>query len=355
MSEVDVQAGGGAGEPDISVIVPAFNAEPWIKETLRSVLDQTIDPASYEIIVVDNGSEDHTLELAATALRRVSTRVTLSSEPKRGPTHARNHGLRLARGSWIQFIDADDLLHRDKLVRQLSFAQTCSADVGLIYSAWQSLDQRMQMGWMKGSSIVPDLDHTATITLVRTLISDAGFIPTGSQLFRRSALANVEGYKTVGLIEDVDLYLRLAMAGWSFAHCVSPEPLFSYRRHRSGSLSTSSAVAFADAVVRNAALVESWAHAHHILDQPLSSRLTACYFQAARMFAGRDWARFDAVVERIENLTDKVIPPGPRALIVLSKLIGYKTAERVALSWRRFKQLAYSPPATTNRLPVGRP
>ena len=340
MSEVDVKAGGGAGEPDISVIVPAYNAEPWITETLRSVVDQTIDPASYEIIVVDNGSQDHTLDVAAAALRIAPARVTFSSEPQRGPAHARNHGLRLARGSWIQFLDADDLLHRDKLVRQLAFAQSCSADVGLVYSAWQSLDQRLQTGGMNGSSILPDLDHTAATTLVRSLISNAGFIPTGSQLFRRLALADVGGYKPVGLIEDVDLYLRLAMASWSFTHCFSPEPLFSYRRHRDGSLSTRSAIAFADGVVRNAALVETWARAHHSLDRPLSSRVIACYFQAARMFAGCDWARFDAVVERIEKLTDKVIPPGPRALTVLSKLVGYKIAERVALSWRRFKQLA---------------
>jgi glycosyltransferase involved in cell wall biosynthesis len=339
MSEVDVRASGSPGEPEISVIVPAYNAEPWITETLRSVLDQTIDPGSYEIIVVDNGSQDHTLDVAAAALRRSPARVTLSSEPQRGPAHARNHGLRIACGSWIQFLDADDLLHHDKLVRQLAFAGNCSADVGLIYSAWQSLDERTQVGWMKSSSILPHLDHTATITLVRSLISNAGYIPTGSQLFRRLALADVGGYKPVGLIEDVDLYLRLAMAGWSFAHCLSPEPLFSYRRHRDGSFSTGSAVAFADGVARNAALVESWARAHQILDHALSSQVIACYFQAARVFAGRDWERFDFVVERIENLTDKVTPPGPRALTVLSKLIGYKTAERVALSWRRFKRL----------------
>jgi glycosyltransferase involved in cell wall biosynthesis len=338
MSEVDVQASSGAREPDISVIVPTYNAEPWITETLRSVLDQTIDSACYEIIVVDNGSQDHTLDVAAEALRIALVRVTFSSEPQRGPAHARNHGLRLARGNWIQFLDADDLLHRDKLVRQLTFAQTCSADVGLIYSAWQNLDQRMQTGWMKGSSILPDLDHTATITLIRSLISNAGFIPNGSQLFRRLALADVGGYKTVGLIEDVDLYLRLAMAGWRFTHCFSPEPLFCYRRH-GGGLSAGNATAFADGVVRNAALVESWSRAHQFLDRPLSSRLIASYFQAARTFAGRDWARFDDVVERIENLTDKVIPPGPRGLTVLSELMGYKTAERIALSWRRFKKL----------------
>jgi glycosyltransferase involved in cell wall biosynthesis len=338
MSEVDVQASGGAREPDVSVIVPAYNARSWIIETLRSVLDQTIDPARYEIIVVDNGSQDYTLDVVAAALRMVPVRVTLCSEPKRGPAHARNHGLRLARASWIQFLDADDLLHRDKLARQLVFAQTCSADVGLIYSSWQSLEWS-GAEWTKGPPHVPEFDDRSLSARVGSILDTAGFFQIGSSLFRRDALLPVGGYRDVGIIEDVDLYIRLAMAGWSFVHCFSPEPLFSYRRHRDGSLSTRSAVDFADGVVRNAALVESWARAHQILDQALSSRVIACYFHAARVFAGRDWGRFDAVVERIENLTDKVIPPGPRALTVLSKLMGYKSAERVALSWRRFKQL----------------
>ena len=340
MKEMDVkEASRAAGEPDISVIVPAYNAEPWITETLHSVLDQTIDPAAYEIIVVDNGSQDHTLKVASEVLRSAPTRVILSNESQRGPSHARNHGMRLACGSWIQFLDADDLLHRDKLVNQLNFAQTCSSDVALVYSKWQDLDTRIKTRRTKVAPILPDLDHTATVTLVRSLISDAGFIPTGSQLFRRSALTDVGGYKAVGIIEDVDLYIRIAMAGWRFAHCSSREPYFFYRRHE-GSLSTGSTAAFADAVVRNAALVESWARKRKILDQPLSTRLITCYFQAARVFAECDWARFDSVVERIENLTGEVIPPGPRALTVLSKLVGYKTAERVALSWRRLKRLA---------------
>jgi cellulose synthase/poly-beta-1,6-N-acetylglucosamine synthase-like glycosyltransferase len=75
---------------EISVIVPAYNAEPWIAETLRSVLDQTIDPVSYEIIVIDNGSEDWTLEVAAEALRMAPARVTLSSEAKRGPAQQKS-------------------------------------------------------------------------------------------------------------------------------------------------------------------------------------------------------------------------------------------------------------------------
>jgi glycosyltransferase involved in cell wall biosynthesis len=338
VSKVEVHSSGDDRRPDISVIVPAYNAEPWITETLRSVLAQTIDPASYEIIVVDNGSEDRTLDVAAAALRMASVRFSLGSEPQRGQSDARNHGLRLARGNWIQFLDADDLLHPDKLLTQLNFAQTCDSDVGLIYSEWQDLDQQIKTAWMKGAPILPDLDNTATVALVRSLINDAGFIPTGSQLFRRSALVDVEGYKSVGLIEDVDLYIRLATAGWRFACCPSSEPFFLYRRHRDRSLSRGGILAFADGVVRNAALVESWARAHQMLDQSLSSQVIASYFQAARMFAGRDWARFDAVVERIRKLDGVVIPPSPWALTTLSQLTGYKAAERVAFWWRRFKR-----------------
>src|SRR5262249_16568090 len=271
--------------------------------------------------------------------RSAQPRVTFSSEPKRGPAHTRNRGLRLARGKWIQFLDADDLLHCDKLVRQLAFANSCRSDVGLIYSAWQSLDQRSETGWTKGALLLPELDDRSLSTRLGSILGTTGCFQIGSSLFRRERMVAIDGYRDIGIIEDVDLYIRLTIAGWSFVHCFSPEPLFSYRRHRDGSLSTRSAVAFADGVVRNAALVESWARAHQILDQPLSSQVIACYFQAARMFAGRDWARFDAVVERIESLTGNAIPPGPLALTVLSKLTSYKIAEHVALSWRRIKQL----------------
>ena len=148
--------------------------------------------------------------------------------------------------------------------------------------------------------------------------------------------------RDIGLIEDVDLYVRLAIAGWEFALCPSPEPLFAYRRHHSGSLSTGSQLAFSDGVVRNASTVESWAREHSVLDVPLTERIVDCYFQAARGFAGHDWQRFDAVVARIKGLADPVIPPGPRMLAILSSLIGYRAAERVAASWRTLSMVPFS-------------
>jgi teichuronic acid biosynthesis glycosyltransferase TuaG len=319
--------------------VPAYNAEPWITETLRSILDQTIDPASYEIIVVDNGSLDHTLDAAAAALRGVPARVTLRSEPLRGPAHARNHGLRLARGSWIQFLDADDLLHPDKLRLQLNAARAADPEVGLIYSAWQRTEGASKVG------IMPYIEDADAWSRVRTLLTTEGFIPTGGQLFRHSAVLAVGGYRDIGLVEDVDIYLRIAIASWRFQPFNYHVPLFVYRTHQVGSLSTNNVVSFWDGVVRNAAFAESWArektHAEaKVLPDQMVEVIADCYRQAARNFAGRDWARFDAVVERLKNLVGSVAPKGPFALRALSNFVGYKNAERVAIAYRGIKKIS---------------
>lgn len=328
----------GTTDPSISLIIPAYNAERWIAETLQSVLRQSFAHDRYEIILVDNGSEDHTRDIAERIFADTEAQTTIAIEQRRGPAHARNHGLDLARGAWIQFLDADDLLHPDKLRRQYEYAQQANANIGVVYSAWQRLDPGPKTEWIAGASLIPELNNTSVSASLCSLLDTNGFFQIGSALFRRSALREVGGYRDVGLIEDVDLYIRLVIADCAFSLCPSPEPLFTYRRHQTGSLSTANQVAFADGVARNAAMVESWAREHGALDGPVTARLVDCYFHAARGFAGRDWQRFDAVVARIKSHTNSVIPPGPRILAILSGLIGYRAAEHVAASWRALKR-----------------
>ncbi len=99
----------------VSVIVPAFNAAEYLPVTLDSVLAQTC--SALEVIVVDDGSADDTSAVA----RSVSDpRVRWLRQEHRGAAAARNRGLAAARGKFIQFLDADDLLATDKLERQLT-------------------------------------------------------------------------------------------------------------------------------------------------------------------------------------------------------------------------------------------
>lgn len=93
------------GEVQISVVIPLYNKEDTIRNTLDSVLCQ--DYEDYEIIVVNDGSTDHSLERAKDIK---SGRIRYFSKPNGGPASARNLGVRNARGHWVMILDADDLL-----------------------------------------------------------------------------------------------------------------------------------------------------------------------------------------------------------------------------------------------------
>lgn len=98
----------------VSILIPAYNAERWLGETIQSALAQTWPHV--EVIVVDDGSKDQTLTLARTF---ASKRVRVVSQENAGAATARNTALSLSQGDWIQWLDADDLLAPDKIQRQM--------------------------------------------------------------------------------------------------------------------------------------------------------------------------------------------------------------------------------------------
>jgi glycosyltransferase involved in cell wall biosynthesis len=109
--------------PLVSIIIPCHNAEPWLEATLLSALGQTWDPK--EIIVVDDGSTDGS---AAVARRFEARGVRVVVQANRGASAARNHGLRMAGGDFVQFLDADDLLSADKIAAQMETLQSGPRD-----------------------------------------------------------------------------------------------------------------------------------------------------------------------------------------------------------------------------------
>lgn len=101
-------------QPLVSILIPAYNAEDWIAQTLQSVLKQTW--LNIEVIVVDDGSSDNTFNIAK---QFESAIVKVYSQPNQGAAAARNYALRQAQGDFIQFLDADDLLAIDKIEQQM--------------------------------------------------------------------------------------------------------------------------------------------------------------------------------------------------------------------------------------------
>lgn len=124
-------------EPLASILIPAYNAADWIAETIRSAISQTW--VRKEIIVVDDGSKDQTVEVAR---RFASKQVLVVSQENQGASATRNHALRLSQGDYIQYLDADDLLAPDKIEAQMASLQEEGSKRTLLSSAWAFFDYR---------------------------------------------------------------------------------------------------------------------------------------------------------------------------------------------------------------------
>jgi glycosyltransferase involved in cell wall biosynthesis len=118
-------------EPLVSILIPAYNAQAWIAATIESALQQTW--GNKEVVVVDDGSKDRTLTVA----RQFASRgVKVISQPNQGACVARNTAFSVAKGEYIQWFDADDLLAPDKIERQMAVLSECKGKQTLLSGAW---------------------------------------------------------------------------------------------------------------------------------------------------------------------------------------------------------------------------
>lgn len=107
-------------QPLISIVTPVFNAEKYLAETIKSVLEQTY--TNWELLLIDDGSKDDSLKIAR-KFANSDKRIKVYSIENSGAAVARNTGIEKAKGQYICFIDADDLWYREKLAKQLEFMQ----------------------------------------------------------------------------------------------------------------------------------------------------------------------------------------------------------------------------------------
>jgi glycosyltransferase involved in cell wall biosynthesis len=194
----------------VSVLIPAYNAEATLRETLHSVQRQSFN--DFEVIVVDDGSKDNTPRIAA-QLAESDARFKLVRQENAGVAQARNTALALARGRWVAPLDADDLWHPEKLARQLRRFEAAGPDTVLTYSWSVDIDQRSRV-------IARRLDLDSFEGDVYAALVFTNFIGNASvPLVRREALVQVGGWdaslreRAAQGCEDWQIYLRLAELG----------------------------------------------------------------------------------------------------------------------------------------------
>ena len=173
----------------ISVVIPAYNAQDTIAAAIESVLGQSL-PVK-EVIVVDDGSTDGTAAL----VRDRFPGAILEVVPNGGPSRARNHGLQLASGEWIAFLDADDRWHPDKMAAQMS--------------AVEDGTELLASDWVRNGQFTP-VPHPAPKSRLtyRKLLTMNQFQTSTVVMTRRLATALGGFDSSVDGAEDWDLWLR---------------------------------------------------------------------------------------------------------------------------------------------------
>ncbi len=196
--------------PFFSVIIPAYNRADLIGQTLDSVLAQSF--RDFEIIVVDDGSTDNTVE----ALSAYAGRIKLLRQENQGPSAARNHGLRHAAGEYVAFLDSDDLWFPWTLATFKQAIDAHNRPSLIIGTPFRFNDPRQLAAVEKGGF---EADHYADY-----LASSDQFIVsgTGFMVFSPKAMSDAGGLlESMTHFEDIDLLIRMGLCRDSFT-CVRP-------------------------------------------------------------------------------------------------------------------------------------
>lgn len=214
-------------EPLVSILIPAFNAQDWIADTLRSAIAQTWPRK--EIIVVDDGSTDQTLAIAR---QFRSDYVRVVTQENQGAAAARNKAFSLSQGDYIQWLDADDLLAPDKIAKQLETSGHPNKRT-LLSSAWA----RFMYRYYRAEFLPTDLwcDLSPTEWLVRKLGKNL-FMQPATWLVSRELTEAAGPWDTLLLVDDDGEYfcrVLLASDGVRF----TPAAKVYYRVSGSASLS----------------------------------------------------------------------------------------------------------------------
>jgi glycosyltransferase involved in cell wall biosynthesis len=215
-------------DPLVSILIPAFNAEKWIADTIRSAVSQTWHRK--EIIVVDDGSSDRTPAIAA---QFAAAGVSIISQVNQGAAAARNKALSVSRGDYIQWLDADDLLAPDKIARQVDALSRCRSRRTLLSSAWGSFLYRRHRAAFTPTALWCDL--TPVEWLLRKMEQNL-YMQTATWLVSRE-LTEAAGLWNTSLLGDDDgEYFCRVLLG-SDGICFVPEARVYYRISGAASLS----------------------------------------------------------------------------------------------------------------------
>ena len=207
--------------PKVSIIIPIYNAEKFISETIESAIAQTY--SDWEIVAVDDGSTDKTPEILRNYKKRLSKKMRVITQENSGLSIARNVAIGAAKGRYIAFLDHDDLWLPEKLEKQVKLLDS-NKGLGMVYSDSYMIDEK---GNLKKDTFFDNMKPYRGNVFDKLFY--VNFIPCLTAAIRKEVLEKIGQFDPKYKIsEDYDLFLKIA-------ECCpvdfTEQPLAKYRIH----------------------------------------------------------------------------------------------------------------------------
>jgi glycosyltransferase involved in cell wall biosynthesis len=310
-------------QPLISILIPCYNAESWVKGAIDSSLQQTYE--NKEVIVIDDGSTDNSWEI----IRSFGSKIFAEKTLNKGAGSARNHLLQLSKGEWLQYLDADDYLLPGKIQNQIKdLDRFTSADIlfspVIIEDRWSGREKTEVLP-------VPE-PHDPWTLLVRWTLPQ-----TGALLWKKQAIIDAGGWKEdQPCCQEHELYLRLLKAGKEF--CYSPAPGAVYRKWSSETVCERDKLETYRQRLAIISEAERFLNNTEQLTEARQNQVNQARFECARILWNFDQAWAKSLMEEIQNTQEGFVPHGrgvPSLYRYLYFCFGFTATEYLAALRRK--------------------
>lgn len=280
-------------QPKLSVIIASYNHQDYIAETLRSLEEQTF--RDFEIIIVDDGSSDKTVEAAKNA----QSRAQIYTQENQGVVAARNRGIDLAKGRYICFVDSDDVVLPERFAKQVALFDS-DTELGLVFADALIIDSKGEkIG--KFSEVYPVVSGD----VAQMLAMHYCFTPMITVMVRADVLRKTGPFEKPGPISDYMKWIEVSHI--SKVH-YDPEPLGCWRRHQTSTSKQANKVkSYAKTRAALKRILRKYPTLKAEIGQKIVKRYSRSYFLTAF------WLAADGNVRRARKYYCKAVKLYPRS------------------------------------------
>lgn len=304
--------------PLVSILIPLYNTEPYIEETITKALKQTY--SNIELVIVDDHSTDNSLKIAQ---KYASEKIRIYSNPKKGGNSARNYAFEKCNGEYIKFMDADDYCTNDMIEKQMERMLKDGDENTLIFSP-------VRMLYPDGHLFLPpreiDKDYTPGIELLIDIWRGKGWNCPHCHLMHRNLFIKSKGWdETIIKNQDGEFFARIASKA-SKALCV-PEEYAIWRQTGIG-VSTKRSIEAHTSMVQSYAIISKL-----ILDYNNNIEYRQI---CAKYIGGFVYAYYPQIspimpmiYDILKDIKQPLILPNRKILTILRMVIGWKLALKI--------------------------